>query len=569
MDKVCFCAALALALALPSQGSFSPPDFNGRPRGVAKSKMQFYDSSKPFTCLDGSRSMPFDQVNDDFCDCPDGSDEPGTPACSSLGGKFHCANKGHKPAYIPASRVNDGICDCCDGSDEYDGRIQCADSCKELGAKAREETKRLLEVQERGYQLRTEYSQQGAAKQEERRTELATLEAQLKDAETEAERLQKLKEEAEAPETEAKDVHKAAWDAQKTEEQREQAEAAFRDLDADSDAALTIAEIQARPEFDKDQSGDVSEEEAKEWLGGEPTRDMDYFASDLWKTVSDVYQKPGSYEPTAPPPPPPEGGEAPPVEPPAEVPAPEGDSNKAGESDNAVDHFPEQEEEEEPFMPPPPPAGDEYHDDGDDDDDYDDDEYDEIERQKYHNMNNAKEEDVEEGMPEYDEATQELIKVADAARSSYEEADRKKDEVKRNIDDLNRKLDVDLGPNNEFQPLQGNCYDFTDREYTYSLCAFDRVSQKPKHGGSETSLGTWGKWDGTDNKYSVMKFENGLNCWNGPNRSGTVKLRCGETNELVSAAEPNRCEYLFEFITPAVCEPPSAAGQAVDSHDEL
>ncbi|XP_065185089.1 glucosidase 2 subunit beta-like isoform X2 [Sycon ciliatum] len=506
MDKVCFCAALALALALPSQGSFSPPDFNGRPRGVAKSKMQFYDSSKPFTCLDGSRSMPFDQVNDDFCDCPDGSDEPGTPACSSLGGKFHCANKGHKPAYIPASRVNDGICDCCDGSDEYDGRIQCADSCKELGAKAREETKRLLEVQERGYQLRTEYSQQGAAKQEERRTELATLEAQLKDAETEAERLQKLKEEAEAPETEAKDVHKAAWDAQKTEEQREQAEATFRDLDADSDAALTIAEIQARPEFDKDQSGDVSEEEAKEWLGGEPTRDMDYFASDLWKTVSDVYQKPGSYEPTAPPPPPPEGGEAPPVEPPAEVPAPEGDSNKA---------------------------------------------------------------DVEEGMPEYDEATQELIKVADAARSSYEEADRKKDEVKRNIDDLNRKLDVDLGPNNEFQPLQGNCYDFTDREYTYSLCAFDRVSQKPKHGGSETSLGTWGKWDGTDNKYSVMKFENGLNCWNGPNRSGTVKLRCGETNELVSAAEPNRCEYLFEFITPAVCEPPSAAGQAVDSHDEL
>lgn len=37
----------------------------------------FYDESKPFTCLDGSASIPFDQVNDDYCDCKDGSDEPG------------------------------------------------------------------------------------------------------------------------------------------------------------------------------------------------------------------------------------------------------------------------------------------------------------------------------------------------------------------------------------------------------------------------------------------------------------------------------------------------------------
>ena len=37
----------------------------------------FYDESKPFTCLDGSATIPFDQVNDDYCDCRDGSDEPG------------------------------------------------------------------------------------------------------------------------------------------------------------------------------------------------------------------------------------------------------------------------------------------------------------------------------------------------------------------------------------------------------------------------------------------------------------------------------------------------------------
>jgi len=38
---------------------------------------QFYEENKPFTCLDGSRTIPFDRVNDDYCDCKDGSDEPG------------------------------------------------------------------------------------------------------------------------------------------------------------------------------------------------------------------------------------------------------------------------------------------------------------------------------------------------------------------------------------------------------------------------------------------------------------------------------------------------------------
>lgn len=37
----------------------------------------FYVDDKDFTCLDGSGTISFSWVNDDYCDCKDGSDEPG------------------------------------------------------------------------------------------------------------------------------------------------------------------------------------------------------------------------------------------------------------------------------------------------------------------------------------------------------------------------------------------------------------------------------------------------------------------------------------------------------------
>ena len=40
-------------------------------------------NTKLFTCIDGSKSVQLTSFNDDFCDCPDGSDEPGTNACNN------------------------------------------------------------------------------------------------------------------------------------------------------------------------------------------------------------------------------------------------------------------------------------------------------------------------------------------------------------------------------------------------------------------------------------------------------------------------------------------------------
>ncbi|VFQ64459.1 unnamed protein product [Cuscuta campestris] len=78
-------------------------------------------------CKDGSKSFTRDRLNDDFCDCLDGTDEPGTAACPQ--GKFYCRNMGSTPKFLFSSQVNDQICDCCDGSDENDGTISCPNSC--------------------------------------------------------------------------------------------------------------------------------------------------------------------------------------------------------------------------------------------------------------------------------------------------------------------------------------------------------------------------------------------------------------------------------------------------------
>ena len=69
-----------------------------------------------------SCAVPAHRVNDDYCDCADGSDEPATGACAPLGASFSCAMRGAGfPGQVAPSRVRDGVVDCCDGSDELLG----------------------------------------------------------------------------------------------------------------------------------------------------------------------------------------------------------------------------------------------------------------------------------------------------------------------------------------------------------------------------------------------------------------------------------------------------------------
>lgn len=171
--------------------------------------------------------------------------------------------------------------------------------------------------------------------------------------------------------------------------------------------------------------------------------------------------------------------------------------------------------------------------------------------------------------PKYDEETQALIDEATKARDQLHEAEKGVNELTTEIRQLEDKLDRDYGLDDEYYPLDNECFDFEDLEYVYSLCLFNKATQKPKSGGSDVNLGFWNNWAGSEaNKYSHMKFDRGLTCWNGPARSVLVTVSCGKENQLISVIEPSRCEYAMEFLTPAACTVVSETVED-DTHDEL
>jgi len=515
-----------------------------RPRGVSLEKAQFYQGGTEFKCLSDGKTIPMEHVNDDFCDCEDGSDEPGTSACDN--GLFYCENKPYTGNYIMSSRVNDGICDCCDGSDEYDGTISCDNTCEQLFSAIMAAKEAFRVKQLAGYQVKLDYIQQGKRAKDEKLVRLSELEKSKDTLQQEKNEAEEFKNNVEKPETEAKDMHEAAWNALKESKKKasdaEKAKAAFAELDANHDGIVDYPEIQNHLEFDIDSDGSVSYEEAKEYLEDSEECVQETFVEKIWQNIKEIYKPP--VPPT----------ELPPSSDPAEaVPV---TPEEVESVDESID-----EPIEEPVE-----GGTDFEDEEEDDEDDDfndrDDEYD--------TLPNTKEEVDENKMPEYDEETKKLIAVADVARNRFNEADKKVKDVDREINDIKKYLELDLGSQEEFSALKGQCFEYSDREYTYTLCPFDKTTQRSiKAGGMETSLGRWGKWFGPDdNKFAAMKYENGQGCWNGPARSCHVNMHCGEVNALTAASEPSRCEYQFEFTTPALCDSPEKE-QSFHGHEEL
>lgn len=121
------------------------------------------------------------------------------------------------------------------------------------------------------------------------------------------------------------------------------------------------------------------------------------------------------------------------------------------------------------------------------------------------------------------------------------------------IKNLEQELAADYGPSNVFLPLKGQCYSFKDREYTYTLCPFERATQESTS-GMQTELGRYSGWAGpAEDPYSKQKYEGGIQCWNGPARSALINIECGVEDKVTAVIEPAKCEYVYNFITPAAC----------------
>uniref|UniRef100_A0A8C2EAI7 Protein kinase C substrate 80K-H n=1 Tax=Cyprinus carpio TaxID=7962 RepID=A0A8C2EAI7_CYPCA len=357
---------LHLLLTLVFAVSLGTPVEIQRPRGVPLTKKQFYEEGKPFTCLDGSRTIPFDRVNDDYCDCKDGSDEPGTAACPN--GSFHCTNAGYRPMFIPSSRINDGICDCCDTTDEYNSGAKCENTCKELGRKEREVLQKMAEITKEGFLLKQQLIEEAKKGREEKQGKVTDMQENKKQLEEKVEALRTVKEAAEQPEKEAKERHLKAWEEQKAairlEKDKAKMAEAFLELDDNSDGFVSVSELQSHAELDPDADGTLTETEVQGLMGGAAQVDTSTFES-VWTNIKDKYHSESQPEEPAPVETPPDEVKEPAVDNDSE-PYPEDDiSEEDDEDEDDEDDYhedddkapptvktPEKSHEDEEAMPP-------------------------------------------------------------------------------------------------------------------------------------------------------------------------------------------------------------------------
>ncbi|KAA0040120.1 glucosidase 2 subunit beta isoform X1 [Cucumis melo var. makuwa] len=551
------CTALALALT-PIVGSVSSPTHQFR--GISPQDEMYYKSSDMIKCRDGSKKFSKAQLNDNFCDCPDGTDEPGTSACSN--GKFYCRNAGHAPLLLFSSRVNDNICDCCDGSDEYDSEVKCPNTCWEAGKVARDKLKKKISTFEEGVKIRkqdVEHAKNAIIKDEAELLELKNEEKVLKGL---VEQLKERKEQIEKVEEEERLLKEK--EAKKHLE-REKDET----RKIESTETTDIGESKTHEE-DNWKKNEATENYDKVYKQGEGSDDdkignWDDSASDQQARMEEVdseleahlSNKPETEasltkEDTA-------------VEKDPLAKSETGESAGTKESSEEVlrknDGSPELSKEELGRLVASRWTGENTEEQSRNKDSMNDsdEESHDISKEAYEN------DDVEtQSNPSWLEKIQKTVRnvlkavnifqapvnQSDAAnvRKEYEESSAKLSKIQSRISSLSQKLKNDFGPEKEFYSFYDQCFEIKENKYVYKICPYKQASQVEGH--STTRLGRWDKFE---DSYRVMIFSSGDKCWNGPDRSLKVKLRCGVKNGITDVDEPSRCEYVALLSTPAVC----------------
>ncbi|KAF9560069.1 hypothetical protein EC968_006371 [Mortierella alpina] len=578
-------ATIALTWAL------ADASVNGLPRGVAPSRINLYTSNGAgkWGCLDGSKSIPYTAINDDYCDCPDGSDEPGTSACGS--GYFYCLNTGHIPSYIRTSRLNDGICDieCCDGSDEFNGAVQCPNVCEQVGKEAKEERDRVRKAEIEGGKIKEGYIAYGKGAKKRLQEQLANLKAKFAVVQQRASDTKAAFDEANALREKylqrTKTEREAARKVQLAPMIEEQSKRLAHAIDIKSGFRATLEELKEK--YNKnyhdlavkdaitgfDEYLKELEQEAKNTVADElQDTERERTADEHFHAVRDqtrvVHKEIGRMFQLL----------------------------KIMKKDHNVEYNDEAVLKAIKHLDDFAPTW------QDNQNEFVGEELVEIPKDKFE----ASEQREVAPLCRFncfillgDDIRMQAIdskndtfyskfrKAAEAAglgfmfgskktewertQESYSRASETERKLQSEIQDLEQKLSMDYGKDETFAQLADKCFEYKDMDSAMIVEPLATLYYSK-----------FSNWIG-DN-YDTQLYTGGTKCWNGPERSVKVAMSCGVVNEIVAVSEPSKCEYLYKFRTPAACRLISdkdvaqdadiireavMPGEAIKKHDEL
>ncbi|EFX00251.1 protein kinase c [Grosmannia clavigera kw1407] len=169
------------------------------------------------------------------------------------------------------------------------------------------------------------------------------------------------------------------------------------------------------------------------------------------------------------------------------------------------------------------------------------------------------------------------------ARSAFQAAENELSSRKRTLSENEEDLSKDYSADDILRALKDKCVSTDAGEYEYEFCWLGQAKQKSKKGHASTGMGNYerfeieiaddaerldGKSLGSGSRM-VLKYENGQNCWNGPNRRTDIWLGCAEKEEMWRIAESEKCVYKMEVGTPIACEEIKEEGAAEAGKEEL
>ncbi|KAJ5204182.1 uncharacterized protein N7498_005061 [Penicillium cinerascens] len=541
-----------------------------RPRGVGPEFAKFYQDTDTFTCISNPAiQIPFSAVNDDFCDCPDGSDEPGTAACAHLSRNspltvaerpgndgldlvlalpgFYCKNKGHRPSYVPFNRINDGICDyeqCCDGSDEWArvGGTKCEDRCKEIGKQWRKQEEKRQKSMTAALKKKKDLLVDAGRQQKEIENHIVLLGSEIKGAEAKVKGLEsslKTVEEQERKVVRTSGKGKGKVNALagiakgrvnelrdalvEVRQQRDEARSRLKELEE----VLSKFKVEYNPNF----NDEGVKRAVRSW--------EDYAARGLGEVSNSARDR-------------------------------DLDEIAKADDESSGVNWEHWEKEEDgcvesdliykiaAYLPPSLVS---------------------FLEDKILSVRSILEIGGILSKPEEDSTTE--SKAVTEARNALKSGEDELKDLKNKLRDQTADLEKDYGHGGIFRALKGQCISQDAGEYTYEHCFLESTKQNQRKGGGFMSMGKFVRIGSTTVEETneageiisvekvALEYERGQSCWNGPSRSTKVVLECGEENEILKTAEDEKCVYSMLVTTPAVCAGGEDDNVAPRSKDEL